>query len=356
MKSTETESSRRLVIARPDDWHVHLRDGALLPLTVADTARCFARAIVMPNLDPPVVTTAQALQYRERILQALPEGLQFEPLMTLYLTTGTSADELAAAKSSGRVHGVKWYPAGATTNSAHGVHDIRRCAAALTAMEELGLPLLVHGEVTDPAVDVFDRERVFIERELAPLLERHPRLRVVLEHITTRDAVAFIIQAPSRVAASITVHHLLLNRNALFAGGLRPHSYCLPVLKREEHRRALVQAATGGNPKFFLGTDSAPHTRRAKESACGCAGIYSAPAAIELYAEVFAAEGALDRLEGFASHHGADFYGLPRNRDSLSLEASSWTVPQQIGDGDAAIIPLRAGAAVQWRLAAAAPA
>jgi len=350
MNSSEAETSQRLVIPRPDDWHVHLRDGALLNLTVADTARRFARAIVMPNLDPPVVTTAQALQYRDRILQALPRGLQFEPLMTLYLTLGTSAAELGAAKSSGKIHGVKWYPAGATTNSAHGVHDIRQCTAALTAMEELGLPLLVHGEVTDPEVDVFDRERVFIERELAPLLERHPRLRVVLEHITTRQAVEFISQAPSRVAATITVHHLLLNRNALFVGGLRPHSYCLPVLKREEHRRALVQAAIGGNPKFFLGSDSAPHARRAKESACGCAGIYSAPAAIELYAEVFAAEGALDRLEGFASQHGADFYGLPRNSDRLVLQQTPWTVPLQIGDGDAAIVPLRAGAPVQWQL------
>ncbi len=350
MKSTEAGSSRRLTITRPDDWHVHLRDGALLPLTVGDTARRFARAIVMPNLDPPVVTTAQALSYRERILQALPEGLSFDPLMTLYLTMSTSASEVVAAKSSGKVHGVKWYPTGATTNSAHGVHDIRQCAATLTAMEEQGLPLLVHGEVTDPAVDVFDRERVFIERELAPLLARHPRLRVVLEHITTREAVEFVTRAPACVAATITVHHLLLNRNALFVGGLRPHSYCLPVLKREEHRRALVQAAIGGNPKFFLGSDSAPHARRAKESACGCAGIYSAPAAIELYAEVFESEGALDRLEGFASHHGADFYRLPRNRDSLILEATPWTMPLEVGAGDAAIVPLRAGALVQWRI------
>ncbi|MDO9452502.1 MAG: dihydroorotase [Stagnimonas sp.] len=349
--ANETPSPQRLAMTRPDDWHVHLRDGAMLSLTVRDTARRFARAIVMPNLDPPVVTTAQALHYRQRILDALPAGLRFDPLMTLYLTDQTPATEMAAAKASGRVHGVKWYPAGATTNSARGVTDIRRCEAVLAAMEDQDLPLLVHGEVTDPAVDVFDREQVFIERELAPLLERHPQLRVVLEHITTRQAVDFVTQAPPRVAATITVHHLLLNRNALFTGGLRPHHYCLPVLKREEHRRALLRAATGGNPKFFLGTDSAPHARRDKESACGCAGIYTAHAAIELYAEVFAAEAALDRLQAFACFHGADFYGLPRNTESLTLERKPWAVSPQIGEGEDALIPLRAGESVAWRIA-----
>jgi len=273
--------------------------------------------------------------------------------MTLYLTDGTPPSEIAAAKASGRVHGVKWYPAGATTNSESGVTDIRRCDAVLAAMEEHDLPLLVHGEVTDPSVDVFDRERVFIEHHLRPLLERFPRLRVVLEHITTRQAVEFIVQAHSRVAATITAHHLLLNRNALFTGGVRPHYYCLPVLKREEHRQALLAAAISGNPKFFLGTDSAPHPRHAKESACGCAGIYTAHAAIELYAEAFEQAGALDRLEAFASFHGADFYRLPRNHDRITLEPQSWLVPQQFGAGQDAIVPLRAGEPVAWRLVTA---
>lgn len=342
--------SSRLLLTRPDDWHVHLRDGAMLSLTVRDTARRFARAIVMPNLHLPVVTTAQALHYRDRILSAVPAELRFDPLMTLYLTDDTPPSEIHAAKTSGVVQGVKWYPAGATTNSARGVTDIRRCTDTLKAMEECCLPLLIHGEVTDPTVDVFDREQVFIERELVPLLERHPQLRVVLEHITTRQAVDFVTQAPPRVAATITVHHLLLNRNALFAGGLRPHHYCLPVLKREEHRRALLRAATGGNPKFFLGTDSAPHARRDKESACGCAGIYTAHAAIELYAEAFESEEALNRLEAFASFHGADFYGLPRNTERMTLEKRPWTVPPQIGDGDETVIPLRAGEPVRWSL------
>ena len=325
----------------------------MLRLTAGDTARQFARAIVMPNLKPPVVTTEQALRYRERILSALPTEQSFEPLMTLYLTDRTPAAEIVAARNSGKVHGVKWYPAGATTNSDHGVTDIRHCADALAAMEDQGMPLLVHGEVTDPAVDMFDRERVFIERELGPLLKRHPRLRVVLEHITTRHAVDFVMQAPAHVGATITAHHLLMNRNALFSGGgLRPHHYCLPVLKREEHRHALVQAATSGNPKFFLGTDSAPHPRRDKESACGCAGIYTAHAAIELYAEAFEAAGALDRLEAFASHHGADFYGLPRNTGTVTLEATPWNVPQQLGDGTQALVPMRAGESVKWRLIA----
>ncbi|MGV8942302.1 MAG: dihydroorotase [Lysobacter sp.] len=340
-------------MARPDDWHVHLRDGAMLARVVADTARRFARAIVMPNLSPPVTTTAHALAYRQRIVAAVPSGLRFEPLMTLYLTDNTPPAEIAAAKASGRVHGVKWYPAGATTNSEYGVTDIRRCDAVLAAMEEHDLPLLVHGEVTDPSVDVFDRERVFIEHHLIPLLERFSRLRVVLEHITTRQAVEFVSQAPAHVAATITAHHLLLNRNAMFTGGLRPHHYCLPVLKREEHRQVLVAAATSGNPKFFLGTDSAPHPIHAKESACGCAGIYTAHAAIELYAEAFEQAGALDRLEAFASFHGADFYGLPRSEDRITLERHSWQVPQQFGDGQDAIVPLRAGERVAWRLVAA---
>ncbi len=346
---------RRLVLTRPDDWHVHLRDGAMLARVVADTARRFARAIVMPNLFPPVTTTAHALAYRRRIIAAVPAGLRFEPLMTLYLTDSTPPSEIAAAKASGRVYGVKWYPAGATTNSEHGVTDIRRCDGVLAAMEEHDLPLLVHGEVTDPSVDVFDRERVFIEQHLTPLLERYSRLRVVLEHITTRHAVEFIIQAPSCVAATITAHHLLLNRNALFSGGLRPHHYCLPVLKREEHRQALLAAATSGDPKFFLGTDSAPHPIHAKETACGCAGIYTAHAAIELYAEAFEQAGALGRLEGFASFHGADFYRLPRNQDLITLQQESWLVPQQFGDGQDAIVPLRAAELVAWRLVTALP-
>jgi len=346
---------RRIVLTRPDDWHVHLRDGAMLARVVPDMARCFARAIVMPNLVPPVTTTAQALAYRQRIISCVPAGLRFEPLMTLYLTNNTPAMEIAVAKSSGRVHGVKWYPAGATTNSESGVTDIRRCDAVLAAMEAQGLPLLVHGEETDPSIDVFDRERVFLERQLAPLLERFPRLQVVLEHITTRHAVDFVIQAPSRVAATITAHHLLLNRNALFSGGLRPHHYCLPVLKREEHRQALVSAATSGNPKFFLGTDSAPHPKHAKESACGCAGIYTAHAAIELYAEAFENAGALDRLEAFASFYGADFYCLPRSHDQITLQQTNWQVPQQFGDGQEAIVPMRAGEQVAWRLVTAVP-
>ena len=346
---------RSLTLTRPDDWHVHLRDADMLPRVVPDTARRFARAIVMPNLSPPVTTTAQALTYRRRVLDAVPGGFRFEPLMTLYLTDNTPPSEIAAAKASGVVHGVKWYPAGATTNSQHGVTDIRRCDAVLAAMEEHDLPLLVHGEVTDPSVDVFDREQVFIERLLIPLIGRFPRLRVVLEHITTRQAVDFVMQAHSRVAATITAHHLLLNRNALFSDGLRPHHYCLPVLKREEHRKALLTAATSGNPKFFLGTDSAPHHKRAKESACGCAGIYTAHAAIELYAEAFDQMGTLDRLEAFASHYGADFYHLPRNRDRITLECQSWLVPPQFGDGQDAFVPLRAGETIAWRLLATLP-
>ncbi|MCX7062642.1 MAG: dihydroorotase [Gammaproteobacteria bacterium] len=342
----------RLSLTRPDDWHVHLRDGEILAMTVPDMARQFARAIVMPNLKPPVTTTAQALQYRERLLQAVPPGVDFEPLMTLYLTDRTPASEIAAAKASGRVFALKWYPAGATTNSALGVTDIRHCEDTLRAMAEHDLPLLVHGEVTDPTVDVFDREKVFIERELAPLVERHPKLRVVLEHITTRQAVEFVSAAPARIAATITAHHLLLNRNAMFVGGIRPHHYCLPVIKREEHRLALLGAATSGNPRFFLGTDSAPHARRDKEAACGCAGIYTAHAAIELYAEAFDSVGALDRLEAFASHFGPDFYRLPRNTRQITLERKAWTVPAELGEGERRLVPLRAGETVAWTLVA----
>jgi dihydroorotase len=337
-------------MTRPDDWHLHLRDDAHLASVLPDTARRFGRAIIMPNLRPPLSTTAQVLEYRERILRALPPGNTFEPLMTLYLTDNTPATEIAQAKSSGKVHGVKLYPAGATTNSDSGVTAIARCHAALEAMERHGLPLLVHGEVTDAEVDVFDREKIFIERTLAPLVQRFPGLRVVLEHATTRDGVQFVAEAPERVGATLTAHHLLYNRNALFSGGLRPHHYCLPVLKREEHRQALLAVATSGNPKFFLGTDSAPHARNAKESACGCAGMYSAHAALELYAEAFEQAGALERLEAFASFHGADFYGLPRNTGTVTLEKAGWTVPAELPFGKETLVPLRAGESVAWRL------
>jgi dihydroorotase len=344
---------RPLVIVRPDDWHVHLRDGAMLRHVVPDTARRFARAIVMPNLDPPVTTAAQAVAYRDRILAALPEGMRFEPLMTLYLTEATAPDEIARAKDSGVVHAVKYYPANATTNAHHGVRDLRRCDAVLEAMQRHDLPLLMHGEVTDGDIDVFDREAVFIERHLAPLVRDFPGLRMVLEHITTRSAAQFVAEAPPNVAATITAHHLLLNRNAMFAGGLRPHHYCLPVLKRETHRQALVAAATSGDRKFFLGTDSAPHLRHAKESACGCAGVYTAHAALELYAEVFEDAGHLGRLEGFASLHGPDFYRLPRNPDTLTLERGDVEVPAELTFDSGALVPFRAGGRLRWRLAAA---
>ena len=341
----------QITITRPDDWHLHLRDGDMLARVLPDTARQFARAIVMPNLAPPVTNVALAGAYRDRILAALPAGMVFEPLMTLYLTERTSPQDIAEARASGFVHAVKWYPAGATTNSDAGVSNIERCAATLQAMQDHDLPLLVHGEVTGADVDVFDREAVFIETLLKPLLQRFPKLRVVLEHITTRQAAEFIAAAPANVAATITPHHLLMNRNALFTGGLRPHHYCLPVLKREEHRLALVAAATGGSPKFFLGTDSAPHTRGAKESACGCAGMYSAHAALELYVEVFEAQGALDKLEAFASFHGPDFYRLPRNTDRITLVREAWTLPAELGEGATALVPLRAGTELAWRLA-----
>ena len=340
----------KLTITRPDDWHLHLRDGAALAAVLPDTAKQFARAIVMPNLRPPITTVDQAAAYRERIVAALPAGLAFQPLMTLYLTDNTEPAEIVRARRSGFVHGVKYYPAGATTNADSGVTDINKCAAVLETMAEQGVPLLVHGEVTDPDVDVFDRERAFIERVLAPLIGRLPGLRLVLEHITTAHAVDFVVQAGTRVAATITAHHLLLNRNALFHNGIRPHHYCLPVLKREEHRRALLAAATSGNPKFFLGTDSAPHARHSKEASCGCAGVYTAHAAMELYAEVFEAANGLDKLEGFASFHGADFYGLPRNADKITLKRAAWQVPAELPFGDGALVPLRAGESIAWRL------
>lgn len=339
-----------LTITRPDDWHLHLRDGLALQSVLPDTARCFARAIVMPNLWPPVTTTEQAQAYRDRILKALPKGALFEPLMTLYLTDNTPPAEIERARKSGVVHGVKLYPAGATTNSDSGVTALDNCSKVFETMERVGIPLLVHGEVTDPAIDVFDREKVFIERNMMPLLKSFPGLRVVFEHITTRDAADFVLSAPKNVAATITAHHLLMNRNAIFAGGIRPHHYCLPVLKRESHRQALVKAAISGSPKFFLGTDSAPHVKSAKESACGCAGIYTAHAAIELYAEAFEQAGALDKLEGFASFFGADFYGLPHNAGTITLEAEAWVVPDELPLGDDGLVPLRAGQTIGWRL------
>jgi len=341
---------RTVTIKRPDDWHLHLRDGEELRSVLPDTARRFARAIVMPNLKPPVATTELALEYRGRILAALPAGARFEPLMTLYLTDNTRPEEIGKARASGLVHAVKYYPAGATTHADAGVTDLARCYRVLEAMEESGMPLLVHGEVTDPSVDAFDKERVFVERVAAPLVERFAGLRVVMEHVTTREAVEFVAQAPARVAATITAHHLLLNRNALFAGGIRPHHYCLPVLKRETHRAALVRAAASGNPKFFLGTDSAPHARHAKEADCGCAGIYTAHAGIELYAEAFAAAGALEKLESFASRYGAEFYGLPLNRDTVTLVEEAWPVAAQMPFGSEELVPFRAGAHVGWKL------
>jgi dihydroorotase len=341
-----------LVIRRPDDWHLHLRDGAALAAVLPFSAARFARAIVMPNLSPPVTNTAAALAYRERILGVLPAGALFEPLMTLYLTDRTPVEEIARAKAAGCVLGCKLYPAGATTHSAAGVTDVRRLDAVLERMDELGLVLQVHGEVTDPAVDVFERESRFIDTVLDPLAARHPRLRIVFEHITTRAAVEFVLNARSGIAATVTPQHLLMNRNALFAGGLRPHHYCLPVLKAEEDRAALLAAVLRASPRLFLGTDSAPHARAAKESACGCAGIFSAHAGIELYAEAFAAAGALDKLESFACAYGADFYGLPRNRDTITLLPEPWEVPARYPFGTEELVPLRAGERIAWRLAA----
>ena len=339
-----------LTLARPDDWHLHLRDGAAMAAVLPHTARQFARAIVMPNLRPPVTTAAMALAYRERIVAALPAGSDFTPLMTLYLTDNLPPDEIRRAKAAGVV-AVKLYPAGATTNSDAGVTDIGKTYATLEAMQREGLLLLVHGEVTDAEIDVFDREAVFIERVLQPLRRDFPALKIVFEHITTKEAAQYVRDADAHTAATITAHHLLYNRNAIFAGGLRPHYYCLPVLKREEHRRALVAAATSGSPKFFLGTDSAPHAAHLKEHAAGCAGCYTALSALELYAEAFDAAGALERLEGFASRYGADFYGLPRNGGTLTLRREDWTLPETVPFGDAALKPLRGGETIGWRLA-----
>lgn len=338
-------------LIQPDDWHVHLRDGAMLARVAPDTARQFGRAIVMPNLTPPITGVEQAAEYRQRVLAATA-GSGFEPLMTLYLTEATAPAEIVKAKASGFVHGVKLYPAGATTHSDAGVRDLAKCDAVFAAMEEHGMPLLVHGEVTTPLVDIFDREQVFIARHLVPLTQRFPRLRIVFEHITTRQAVDFVKSAGPNVAATITAHHLLYSRNAMFTGGIRPHFYCLPVLKREEHRWALIAAATSGNSKFFLGTDSAPHARNKKEAACGCAGIYTAHAALELYAEIFEKAQALDKLEGFASVHGAAFYGLPVNQKTVTLEKAEWRVPEMFGEGEEAIVPLRAGETLSWKLVA----
>jgi dihydroorotase len=346
----------RLTLTRPDDWHLHLRDGAALASVLAASARQFARAIVMPNLKPPVRTVAEALAYRQRILDALPPGADFQPLMTLYLTDNTRPEEIAAfADSTGSGHGgevvaVKYYPAGATTHSEFGVTDLRKVWPVLEAMQQLGVPLLIHGEVTTPTVDVFDRERVFIELVLDPLLNELPALRVVLEHITTGHAARYILAGEDRLVATVTAHHLLLNRNAIFSGGIRPHHYCLPVLKREDHRLALLSAIGTGSPRFFLGTDSAPHGQSTKECACGCAGIYSAPAALELYAEAFEQAGILDKLEAFAAFHGPDFYRLPRNQGTLTLEKRAWQMPDRLVFGGEHIVPLRAGETVAWQM------
>jgi len=342
-----------LTFTRPDDWHLHVRDGAMLAAVLPHTARQFGRAIIMPNLRPPVTTTEQAMAYRQRILAALPPGAVFEPLMTLYLTDNTPPEEIRRAHASGLVHGVKLYPAGATTNSDAGVTSLAKCAKTLEVMQQLGMPLLVHGEVTDSDIDLFDREKVFIDRVMIPLRRDFPALKVVFEHITTRDAADYVrdaTAAPGTLAATITAHHLLYNRNAIFQGGIRPHYYCLPVLKRETHRVALVQAAVSGSPRFFLGTDSAPHAKGLKEHACGCAGCYTALHALELYAEAFDAAGALDKLEGFASFFGADFYGLPRNTGSVTLSRESWTLPAEFIADALPVVPLRAGESIAWRL------
>ena len=341
-----------LTLTRPDDWHLHLRDGEALRAVLPHSARQFARAIVMPNLRPPVTTVAAAAAYRQRILAALPAGMEFEPLMTLYLTDNTPGDEIRRAADSGFVKAVKLYPAGATTNSDAGVTDLAKCDAALAEMEKTGMPLLVHGEVTDPTVDIFDRENVFIDTVLKPLLARRPGLRVVFEHITTKGAAEFVASAGDNVAATITAHHLLYNRNAIFSGGVRPHYYCLPVLKRETHRAALLRAATSGSPQFFLGTDSAPHARHTKEAPCGCAGCYTALSALEFYAEAFESAGALDRLEAFSSFNGPDFYRLPRNAGTVTLEKKPWVVPEELAYASGeTLVPLRAGEKLSWQLA-----
>ncbi len=342
---------KELTMTQPDDMHLHVRDDEMLRAVIPHTARAVGRAIIMPNLKPPVTTTALALEYRERIMSELPKGSNFEPLMTLYLTDNTTSEEIQRASESGNIHGVKYYPAGATTNSDSGVTNIEKCHAVLQTMQDVSMPLLLHGEVTDQDVDIFDREAVFIDRTLRPLVGMFPGLRVVLEHITTTEGVEFVAEAGPNVAATITAHHMMYNRNAIFEKGINPHKYCLPVLKREMHRQALVRAATSGSPKFFFGSDSAPHARHTKEASCGCAGCYTAHAAIEFCAEVFEEAGNLDMLEGFTSHFGADFYGLPRNEKKVTLIWDPWWVPATyaVGDSDT-IVPLRAGELVQWRL------
>jgi len=346
-----TFQAKTLTLTRPDDWHLHVRDGAAMAAVVPHSAQQFGRAIIMPNLKPPVTTAAQAVAYRDRIRAAVPEGVDFEPLMTLYLTDRLPADEVLRAREAGVV-AVKLYPAGATTNSDAGVTDLRKTYATLEALQRVGMPLLVHGEVTDPDIDLFDREQVFIDRQLIPLRRDFPELKIVMEHITTREAAQYVPEAGPFTAATLTAHHLLYNRNALFIGGVRPHYYCLPVLKREEHRRALVTAAASGSDRFFLGTDSAPHASHLKEHATGCAGCYTALSALELYAEAFDAAGALDKLEGFASFHGPDFYGLPRNTGTVTLRRETWALPETLPFGDALLKPLRGGEQLTWRMAA----
>lgn len=337
-----------ITITRPDDWHLHLRDGKALETTVPDSAKYMGRAIIMPNLVPPVITTEQALAYQQRILENVPADSNFTPLMAIYLTNETDKEELVKAYKSGQVYAAKLYPAGATTNSASGVTDIKNVYPVLATMSDIGMPLLVHGEVTTDDIDIFDREEVFIETVLKQVVTDFPQLKIVMEHITTKQAVDFVKQTPSNVAATITAHHLLYNRNHMLVGGIKPHFYCLPILKRNTHQLALVEAATSGNTKFFLGTDSAPHAKDTKEAACGCAGAYTSFAAIELYAEVFDKENALDKLEGFASHHGPEFYGLPRNTDTITLEKKAWTVPQTLGLGDDIVVPLKANETIDW--------
>jgi dihydroorotase len=345
--SSQTDS---LTITRPDDWHLHVRDGAAMASVLPHSARQFGRAIIMPNLKPPVTTTAQAAAYRERILAALPSGTDFQPLMTLYLTDNTPPDEIRRAKDSGFVHAVKLYPAGATTNSDAGVTALSKCYKTLEAMQEAGMPFLVHGEVTDSTIDIFDREAVFIDKVRQPLRRDMPALKVVFEHITTRDAAHYVNETEGPIAATITAHHLLYNRNEIFKGGIRPHYYCLPVLKREEHRQALVRAAISGSKRFFLGTDSAPHPKGLKEHACGCAGCYTALHAMELYAQAFDQAGALDKLEAFASFNGPAFYGLPRNTGTITLKREAWTLPAELPLGDAIVVPLNGGEPIDWKL------
>ncbi|WP_293780000.1 dihydroorotase [uncultured Oxalicibacterium sp.] len=350
--SSQHSTTSRLTITRPDDWHLHLRDGATLASVLPDTARQFARAIIMPNLKPPVTTTAQAQAYRERILAALPQGMQFEPLMTLYLTDNTPPEEIQRARDSGIVHGVKLYPAGATTNSDAGVTSLAKCSKTLEMMQKVGMPLLVHGEVTDQSIDIFDREAVFIDTIMKPLRRDMPELKVVFEHITTKDAADYVMDAEGPIAATITAHHLLYNRNEIFKGGIRPHYYCLPVLKRELHRQALVAAAVSGSKKFFLGTDSAPHPKGMKEHACGCAGCYTALHAMELYTEAFDRAGALDKLEQFASFNGPDFYSLPRNSGTMTLVREEWKIPSELPMGNTTVVPLDGGQKMGWKVTA----